>query len=84
VTGKSIYPRGLAYFPDTTPWKGASIGRMRDRLMPMGSSVEAAAPIHQHLAESLLVDDRIDDEWVSARVWNVVQVVRAIEGDGGP
>jgi hypothetical protein len=28
--------------------------------------VEATSPIHQHLAEMLFVDNRVDDEWVSA------------------
>jgi hypothetical protein len=43
-----------------------------------------ASPIHQHLAEVLFVDDQINDKWVSARMRNTVQVVRAIEGDEGP
>jgi hypothetical protein len=28
--------------------------------------VEVATSVHQHLAETLLVDDQIDDEWVPA------------------
>jgi hypothetical protein len=46
--------------------------------------VEAATPIHQHLAEALLVDDQVNDKWIPARMWNTVWVVGAIEGDGGP
>jgi hypothetical protein len=34
--------------------------------------VEAATSIHQHLAKTLLVDDRIDNEWVLARMQNIV------------
>jgi hypothetical protein len=46
--------------------------------------VEAVNPIHQHLVEVLLVDDRIDDEWIPTRMWNAIRVVGAVEGDGGP
>jgi hypothetical protein len=46
--------------------------------------VEATTPIHQHLAEMLLVDDWINDKWVPTRMWNVVWVVGAVESNDGP
>jgi hypothetical protein len=46
--------------------------------------VEVATSIHQHLAKMLLVDDQIDNERVLAQMQNVVWVVGAVEGDGGP
>jgi hypothetical protein len=46
--------------------------------------VEAATPIHQHLAEALLDNDQVNDKWILTRMWNTVRVVGAIEGDGGP
>ena len=44
--------------------------------------VEAAASVHEHLGESSVADDRIHNEWVLPRVWDVVGVVLAAEGDG--
>jgi hypothetical protein len=46
--------------------------------------VETATPVHQHLTEALLIDDRINDEWILARMRNAIRVVRAVEGNGGP
>jgi hypothetical protein len=34
--------------------------------------VEAATPIHQHLAEAVLINDQINNERVSTRMRNVV------------
>ena len=45
--------------------------------------VQAAAAIHQHLRESGVDDDRVDDEWVDARGDYLVGMVVSIEGDGG-
>jgi hypothetical protein len=40
VTGRSIYPRGSASIPGTTPWNGAVDGLSADRGMPNSSSVD--------------------------------------------
>ena len=45
--------------------------------------VEATAAIHQHLRESSVDDDGVDDERVDARGDDLVGVVVAIKGDGG-
>jgi hypothetical protein len=44
--------------------------------------VEAAASIHQHLGESRVADDRVDDQRVLARIGDAVRVILAAEGDG--
>jgi hypothetical protein len=44
--------------------------------------VEAAASVHQHLREPRVPDDRVDHQWVLARVGDVVRVILAAEGDG--
>jgi hypothetical protein len=49
-------------WPDTRPVDTHGIERLDVH------DIEAASPIHQHLAEALFVDDRIDDKWVSARM----------------
>jgi hypothetical protein len=41
VTGRSIYPRGSASIPCTTPWNGAVDGLSADRGMPITPSVDA-------------------------------------------
>jgi hypothetical protein len=46
--------------------------------------VEATASVHQHLGESRVADDRIDDQWVLARIGDAVRVILAAEGDGVP
>jgi hypothetical protein len=44
--------------------------------------VEAAASVHQHLGEPGVPDDRVDHQWVLARVGDAVRVIFAAEGDG--
>jgi hypothetical protein len=44
--------------------------------------VEAVAVIHQHLGESRIADDRINDQRVLAWVGDAVQVILAAKGDG--
>jgi hypothetical protein len=44
--------------------------------------VEAAASVHQDLREPRVPDDRVDHQWVLARVGNAVRVVFTTEGDG--
>ena len=44
--------------------------------------VEVAASVHEHLGEASVADDGIHDEWILSRVWDVVGVVLAAEGDG--
>ena len=44
--------------------------------------VEAATPVHEHLGEPGVDDDGIHDEWVLARIRDVVGVIFAAEGDG--
>jgi hypothetical protein len=44
--------------------------------------VEAAAPVHQHLGEPGVLDDRVDYQRVLARVGDAVRVIFAAEGDG--
>jgi hypothetical protein len=43
--------------------------------------VEAATYIHQHFTEMLLVNDWINNKWVSTQMR---KVVGAVKGDGGP
>ena len=43
--------------------------------------VEVAAPVHEHLGESGVADDGVDNEWVQTRIRDVVGVVVAAEGD---
>ena len=43
--------------------------------------VEAAAFVHQHLGEALLLDDGVDDERVASQFGNVGGMVPLIEGD---
>ena len=43
--------------------------------------VEATASVHQHLGEALLVDDGVNDKWVTTRSGNVGRMVPLIEGD---
>ena len=43
--------------------------------------VEAAAFIHEHLGESGIADDGVDNKRVPSRVWDVVGVVLAAEGN---
>ena len=45
--------------------------------------VEAAAPVHQYLCESLWTDDRVDNKWVPSRVWDGIRMVGPVEGYGG-
>ena len=45
--------------------------------------VEAAASIHQHLGEALLVDDGVDDERVATLMGNVGRMVSLIKSDRG-
>ena len=81
----------MACFPSTMPWKGTSVGRMRDRSMPMVSSVEclgvhdiaAVASIHQYLGEPLHADDQVDHDRVSSWQWDTFWVVSLIKGYGG-
>jgi hypothetical protein len=44
--------------------------------------VEAAAPVHQHLGEARIADDRVDDQRVLARVRDAVRVILVAEGNG--
>jgi hypothetical protein len=44
--------------------------------------VEAAASIHEHLGESGVADDGVDDKRVLPRVRDVVRVIISVEGDG--
>jgi hypothetical protein len=44
---------------------------------------EAAAIVHQHLGEMLGADEGVNDERISPRVWDILLVVGAAEGDGG-
>jgi hypothetical protein len=46
--------------------------------------VEAAASIHQHLGEPRVADDRVDDQWLLARIGDAIRVILAAEGDGVP
>ena len=43
--------------------------------------VEAAASVHQHLGETLLADDGVDDERVASCSHDVGGMVPLIEGD---
>ena len=43
--------------------------------------VEAATSIHQHLGESGVADDRVDNQWVLPGIQNMVGVVVSIKGD---
>ena len=45
--------------------------------------VVATATVHQHLGESSVDDDRVDNEWVDAGVDDAVRVVITVESDGG-
>ena len=45
-------------------------------------NVEASASVHEHLGEPGVADDRIHDDRVLTRVWDVIGVVFAAEGDG--
>jgi len=45
--------------------------------------VQAAAAVHQHLRESGVDDDGVDDERVDARGDYLVGVVVSVKGDGG-
>jgi hypothetical protein len=44
--------------------------------------VETAASIHEHLGETSVADDGVDEEWVLSEVRDVVWVVVPVEGDG--
>jgi hypothetical protein len=44
--------------------------------------VESATVVHQHLGESRVADDGVDDQWVLAWVGDAVRVILAAEGDG--
>ena len=44
-------------------------------------NVEAAASIHQHLGEVLLVNDGVDDEWVATWSNDVGRMVPLIKSD---
>ena len=44
--------------------------------------VEAAASAHEHLGETCVADDGVDNERVLSRIRDVVGVVFAAEGDG--
>jgi hypothetical protein len=44
--------------------------------------VEAAASIHDNLGETSVADDGVDDKQILPMVWDVVQVVIPIKGDG--
>jgi hypothetical protein len=46
--------------------------------------VEVVASVHQHLGEPRVADDRIDDQWVLARIRDAIRVILAAEGDGVP
>ena len=46
-------------------------------------NVEAAASVHQHLGEALLVDDGVDDERVATRSSDVGRMVSLIKSDWG-
>ena len=43
--------------------------------------VEAAASVHEHLGEAGVADDEVNNERVPSRVWDVVGVVLAAEGN---
>jgi hypothetical protein len=49
---------------------------------------EATAPVHQDFSELGVANDRVDDEWVVSRVWDITRVIlfRPIEEiwGGGP
>ena len=45
--------------------------------------VEAAAAIHQHLGDSGVDDDGVNDEWIDAGANDSVRMVVVVEGDGG-
>jgi hypothetical protein len=44
--------------------------------------LRAAASVHQNLREPCVPNDRVDHQWVLARVGDAVRVVFAAEGDG--
>jgi hypothetical protein len=39
--------------------------------------VEAAASVHQHLGEPRVANDRVDDQWILARVGDAVDIKSA-------
>lgn len=43
--------------------------------------VEATSPIHEHLGETGVADDGVDNERVFLRIWDVIRVVIPVEGD---
>ena len=46
-------------------------------------NVEAAAFVHQHLGEALLMDDGVDDKRVATRSSDVGRMVSSIKSDRG-
>jgi hypothetical protein len=46
--------------------------------------VEAAASIHQYFGKPCVANNKIDNKWVSTRLWDVIRVVIAVECDGRP
>jgi hypothetical protein len=43
--------------------------------------VEGVASIHEHLGETGVADDGVDNERVFLRIWDVIRVVIPVEGD---
>ena len=82
MMSRSICLSGYACAPGITPWKAEF--RPRDAYGIKGvniEDVEAAASIHQHLGEALLVDNRVNDERVASWSGDMGGMVPLIEGD---
>jgi hypothetical protein len=45
--------------------------------------VVAAASIHQYLGELRVANDEVNNKQISARLWDVIQMVVTVESDGG-
>src|SRR6185503_9146499 len=79
---------GLDALPrrDTMKWRlaGAKLVQSNPHeLQGVGvHDVEAAASVHEHLEEAGVTDDGVDNKRVPSRVWDVVGVVLAAEGNG--
>jgi hypothetical protein len=44
--------------------------------------IEATASVHQDLGEPRVPNDRVNHQWVLARVRDAVRMILATEGDG--
>jgi hypothetical protein len=89
VTGRAIWPTGVAATPETVPWKGARLGHNKDLDNPIWSKIFwnkmwwGATSIDKDSVELDILDDGANYERILPWLWHKVWVaLKVLEGGG--